>query len=51
MWRAFSNRGSAVKTLMLPRPGHGSLRGQQSCRNIWSGPEARALQGPQRAYA
>jgi transposase len=21
-----------------------------SCRNIWSGPEARALQGPQRAY-
>ena len=35
---------------MLPRPGHGSLRGQQSCRNIWSGPEVRALQGPQRAY-
>jgi hypothetical protein len=22
-----------------------------SCRNIWSGPEAPALQGPQRAYA
>ena len=21
-----------------------------SCRNIWSGPEARTLQGPQRAY-
>ncbi len=25
---AFSNRGSVVKTEMLPRPGHGSLRGQ-----------------------
>ena len=23
----------------------------RSCRNIWSGPEAPALQGPQRAYA
>ena len=22
-----------------------------SCRNIWSGPEAQTLQGPQRAYA
>jgi len=49
----FSNRCSIVKIFFyayVACPGHGSLRGQQSCRNIWSGPEARALQGPQRAY-
>jgi hypothetical protein len=27
--------------LILLPPGHGSLRGQRGCRNIWSGPEDR----------
>jgi hypothetical protein len=48
----FSNRSSAVKTALLSPARVTVLSAvSTSCRNIWSGPEALALQGPQRAYA
>jgi hypothetical protein len=48
----FSNRSFAVKTFFASPARVTVLSAvSTSCRNIWSGPEAPALQGPQRAYA
>ena len=48
----FSNRSSAVKTsFMSPARVTVLSAVSTSCRNFWSGREAPALQGPQRAYA
>jgi hypothetical protein len=51
--RAFSNRGAVVKKDLNVSPARVTVLSavSRSCRNIWSVPEARALQGPQRAYA
>jgi hypothetical protein len=48
----FSNRSSAVKT-SFTSPARVTVLSavSTSCRNFWSGREAPALQGPQRAYA
>ena len=48
----FSNRSSAVKT-SFASPARVTVLSavSTSCRNFWSGREAPALQGPQRAYA